>query len=378
MAFVAVTDQEIAPDKAVTTDFLKKVKDNFDDHEARIGAGGGGSSGGVGSVLNGSFETDSDNNGIPDNWTRYLFPGGSSAIDTVDYAHGRKAFRFVHPGGVGAGGGYLETDYISVSHLHFPDLPLSYKCSVVGIKVAVVCRYYAADGSGNPGAYLGERTLWTNVSNPRRWSGVTLKNIPIQYATTRYIKYRLYGGMNDVNVAGNVLFDGVGIPYYTKRQPLTDVINQGNISAPYVSGWNFFGSTWTATIPVSTALRWLVIQMVGSAKWYDYGDSGIYAERTQFRAVLSWPGNNYAYGTPFITSQSGYVGSVPGAFAGYSYIDLADVPTGAQSLRFQVSCDTGNWPTSQPMFSSANLPNYFGIGSYEVDCTTGVVTERFG
>jgi hypothetical protein len=371
MAFLALTDQEIAPDKAVTTDLLKKVKDNFDDHEARIGAGGGGSGGGIGVVLNGSFETDSDADGVPDNWTRSLYPGGSSAIDTTDTIHGKKAWRFVHPGGVGAGGGYLESDYISVSHLHFPDLPLSYKCSVAGIKVAVVCRYYAADAGGNPGTFLGERVLWSSVANPRRWTGVTLTNIPIVYANTRYVKYRLIGGENTVNVAGAVNFDAVGISYYPKRQPLTDAINQAEINGGMTSGWEFIGSTWTATIPSSTALRWLAVQMEGKAKWFDYGDLGTAAELTRFRAVLNWQGNNYAYGVPFEVNQFASFQK------GYSYVDITDVPVGAVSLRFQSQCATSYWG-QYPRLRSQNLIHYFGTGSIVVDCATGIVTENYG
>jgi hypothetical protein len=365
MGFIALTDAEIAPDKPVSNDLLKKVKDNFDDHEARILSGsGGGGSGGIGEVLNGSFESDSDLDGIPDNWTRYLYPGGSGAIDTADYAHGKKAYKLVHPGGVGNGGGYLESDYISVSHLFLSDLPFAYKASAAGTKVQVIARYFAADGSGNPGTYLGERVLWTYTNNPTRWYGVTLTQIPISYTNARYVKYRLIGGHYDTNVAGSVWFDGVGVDPKPARQPLSDAINQPQVST-WSTGWTWVGSTWTVTVPTSQIFRWLAVQVEARAGSYWDEFQGTVVAPANMRFVLN---NNQVYSMEFRTS------SYTAFDKGYCYGDISGLAPGTHSLRFQARMDS----PYLGLFRSQNLVHWFGVGGFNVNAYLNTTTEVYG
>lgn len=371
MGFVALTDAEIAPDKPVSNDLLKKVKDNFDDHEARILSGsGGGGSGGIGEVLNGSFESDSDLDGIPDNWTRYLYPGGSSAFDVADYIHGKRSYKFVHPGGVGNGGGYLESDYIAVSNLFFPPLPMAFKSSVTGIKIQVVCRYYAADANGNPGGYLGERPLWTHTAGSAgRWYLAELTSIPLPYVNAKYVKFRLIGGHYDTNVAGSVWFDAVGVKQYPVVIPLTDAVNQPAVS--WYGGWTWIGGTHTITIPTGANFRWLAIQVevqAGYYYWSDESGSGTEARPGNVRAhidtnqVLSsiFTGNNYtAY-------EKGYV-----------YADISGLSPGTHSLRFQGWMNTSGGISQGAYFRSPNLYHYFTSGKWNVNAYTGVITEVY-
>src|SRR3954471_16624864 len=62
------------------------------------------------SLSNGSFETDADADGYPDNWTFTQYPSGSFLRDNTDQRHGQYAAKFTSPGGAGNGGGYLHSD----------------------------------------------------------------------------------------------------------------------------------------------------------------------------------------------------------------------------------------------------------------------------
>lgn len=59
------------------------------------------------SPTNGSFETDTDSDGIPDNWTESAYAGGTVAIDSTTSTHGNESVKFTS---TGSGGGTLSTD----------------------------------------------------------------------------------------------------------------------------------------------------------------------------------------------------------------------------------------------------------------------------
>lgn len=372
MAYIALTDSEIAPDKPVSNDLLQKVKDNFDDHEARISAGsGGGSSGGIGEVLNGSLESDSDANGIPDNFTRYHYGGGSSARDLAEAVHGKYAYKFVHPGGSGNGGGYLETDYISVSQLFIPSLPFAYRCSVAGIKVRVDVRYYAADANGSPSTFLGEQTLWTNTANPIRWYGVELTNPTFPYTTARYVKYRFIGGYYDTNVAGSVWFDAIGAELVRGKTRLTNTVTQAALTF-YPSGWASIGSIFTITLPDARLHRWLAMAGEGLGGFTPGWDGG-----AEIHHPMSWRARVFqSSGTPF--ALYGTTVTVPTyAWAGgYSYVDISSLAAGTYRLQFEASGTGGSY---YPGFRSLDAnAHFFGIGKYSYDVFSGVTTESYG
>jgi len=56
--------------------------------------------------LNGSFETDSDADGAPDNWTLAALSGGTIAIDATSQAHGVNSLKFTS---TGSGAGSIST-----------------------------------------------------------------------------------------------------------------------------------------------------------------------------------------------------------------------------------------------------------------------------
>src|SRR3990172_70961 len=53
-------------------------------------------------IVNASFEDDTTGDGIPDNWTRTLYTGGTFTLDTTDSFNGSKCIKF---DSVGTGGG---------------------------------------------------------------------------------------------------------------------------------------------------------------------------------------------------------------------------------------------------------------------------------
>jgi len=159
---------------------------------------------------NGSFEIDSDEDGVPDLWTRSLYPGGSGVFETTNPAHGAQAYKFIHPGGSGNGGGYLTSDYIEISSVLEYLLSFILWASVAGMKNIVRIEYFTAAK-----ASISTEDLYSSTSNPTSaTSFIYLLTIP---ATARYLKIILIGGYTDTDVAGNIFFDGVAldccIPY---------------------------------------------------------------------------------------------------------------------------------------------------------------------
>src|SRR3972149_6234672 len=116
MGFTAITQAEIAAGQPVTQALMQKVKDNDDCLYSQVGAGGGGGAG-LG-VPNGSFEIDADADGVPDGWTKNLYPAGGGSLETTSPMHGEKGYKFIQQAGPGDGGGYLDmNEYMACSPL---------------------------------------------------------------------------------------------------------------------------------------------------------------------------------------------------------------------------------------------------------------------
>lgn len=197
MGYSAINSDEIQVGKPVSQPLMQKVKDNFDYLYGKIGVLS--SSG----LQNPSFEIDSDSDGIPDNWSKDLYPGGSGSYETTDVKHGTKAYKFVHPGGSGNGGGYLTSDYILAT-----DTKISFsfylKNTNAGTKVKCEIRCYDKSQT-----YLSSITAYESTNNPTSWTKINCAaTLP---SNTRYIKIRLHGGVDDTDAAGTVYFDYVDL-----------------------------------------------------------------------------------------------------------------------------------------------------------------------
>jgi|GEM_PF-1485160 len=259
MPYVALLDAEIQSGEPISQSLVQKIKDNFDDHEARIsggGGGGGGVAGGIGEILNGSLEADGDADGVPDNFLVSYYPGGTGGFDTADYVHGTKSWRFDLNGGANTGGGYLETDYIFANRLYFKPVWLAYKvASTSGIpRVQVIARCFDKNH-----AYLGDVTLWNTVSHIPGWSLVVIHNINGTFNETEYMKLRIVGGSVDATgVVGSVWFDAIGIEGYGMQATVPEAINQPDVMIYTDSGWWAVGSVFNINIPEGK-YQWLII-----------------------------------------------------------------------------------------------------------------------
>lgn len=213
MAYTPITNEEIQVKQPVRQELMQKIKNNFDNHEGRLIAAGGA----VG-VPNGSFEIDSDNDGIPDSWTRNFYPGGTGGYETTNPAHGAKAYRFTHPGGAGNGGGYLESDYIEITEFISPVVEFYLRCSVAGMKNIVRLNYY-----NSAKVFISSEDIYTSTSNPTTWTRYRCIGVPP--ANARYVKIQLISGYTDTNVAGNIFWDGITIDPYPSKIPVSFTIN---------------------------------------------------------------------------------------------------------------------------------------------------------
>jgi hypothetical protein len=212
VAFNSIPTDWIQVGKALKQSLFQYIKDNFDWLYTAIGAGGQD----ISSVSNGSFEIDSDADGIPDNWTRSLYPGGSQSIETTYPLHGAKTLKFVRALGAGNGGGFADSDYIPISKARTCVIGWLLRCSAAGVKVLVQVRQFTKDkieisdaGSSydTDGNGYKETVLYVSTANP---TGDTFQvGSFTPQAGTRFIKVRLVGGYTDTDVAGEVYFDNV-------------------------------------------------------------------------------------------------------------------------------------------------------------------------
>lgn len=159
-------------------------------------------------IPNASFEADTDADNLPDQWTRTLYTGGSFSLTGAGLAdtecrHGRRAIKFVSPGGASNGGGYIDTnDFIEVT----PNLPLV--VSFLHMATAAAMRN-KVDILFFDGAQVAISTVsaYSSVANPTSWLAMNAYvSVP---ATARYFKIRLVGGENTTTVAGSAYFDNV-------------------------------------------------------------------------------------------------------------------------------------------------------------------------
>ena len=211
MGYFALTAAEIAQDKFVTTTLMAKLKDNFDYLYSKAAA--------TDLPSNGSFEIDTDSDGIPDNWTRALYPGGTGGLSVLYPAHGAKSAYFIHPGGAGNGGGILTSDYIEVSQLQSLSLFYILWATVAGMRNIVRIKYY-----DKAKAYISAVDLYNSTSNPTSGTLYCSQFIPV--ANARYIKILLYGGVSDTDVAGNTYFDSLRLV----PTVITDLIKDDSIT----------------------------------------------------------------------------------------------------------------------------------------------------
>jgi len=162
-------------------------------------------------IVNGSFESDADGDGIPDGWTRTLFTGGSfsheqsTAIGDLKSFHGARAIKFTSPGGAGNGGGYVDTtDFVECSENRAYWLSWQSKSSVAGVRNKVDVTFYDSTKT-----LISTQNIFDSTTNPAAWTIQTAGFKPV--ANTRFVKFRFTGADNTNTTAGDVWFDNIQI-----------------------------------------------------------------------------------------------------------------------------------------------------------------------
>lgn len=164
-------------------------------------------------VLNGGFQYDLDDDGIPDNWSFIAYTGGDYSLEATGGILGSKFFRITHPSGAApAGGGYIQTpDGLMINVSPDKDVWLSWahKCSqATNLNVKVDLMWY--DGSTEP-VYISTTNLYDSTTNPTGWRYFAFSGTPPP--TARYVRVRLTGGEpgTDPTVAATTDFSDVRI-----------------------------------------------------------------------------------------------------------------------------------------------------------------------
>lgn len=175
-------------------------------------------------IDNGSFENDSDGDGIPDGWDVVEYPDGGSgagvqSLDATDFNHGSQSIKFVS---LGDGGGYATTtNFFSVS----PDTQLrvffQIKSSVVDVRNVVDVIFYDEDD-----LLVDTINVYDNsTTNPTTWTPYVFGAIPP--ATSAKAKFRLYGCHSSDPTAGTTWFDGCRIDEHWNQTINQLTINGG-------------------------------------------------------------------------------------------------------------------------------------------------------
>jgi hypothetical protein len=314
MAFTSISQAEIAAGQPVTQALMQKVKDNDDYLYSQLGAGGGGEGG----IQNGSFEIDADADGVPDGWTKNLYPAGGGAIETASPAHGANAYKFVQQAGPGNGGGYLDmNDYLPCA----PLIPLAFSwlhyATAAGMHNLVQVRWF-----DKAKVYLSTSDVYNSTSNPTSWGRITRPATPLSSA--RFWKLRIVGGYTDTDIAGTAYFDGMEV-----STPLSISICEGGSIAEIddnVCDGNFHDrGSMTLYFPTMTANS--VVRVTVMAYLKGGANPDLYASQ-RFRVGSFYSGQN-----DVILTNYGI----------YSYQFFVPGLSGNQTLYQQLASVSGSW-----------------------------------
>tara|TARA_S200002703_G_C3793280_1_gene244878 strand:- start:1069 stop:2139 length:1071 start_codon:yes stop_codon:yes gene_type:complete len=155
-------------------------------------------------IPNGSFEFDTDSDGIPDSWTRTLYTGGTFSHISSDDQQGAYCISMESPGGSGNGGAYVVMeDYFEVSPLRPVVAQWLHKSSVAGIHNKVEVLWFKDDKTAST---TTSTTIYDSTSNPTSWTLQSGACAPPSDA--RWGQIRITGAEDDNTTAGIAYWDG--------------------------------------------------------------------------------------------------------------------------------------------------------------------------
>lgn len=163
---------------------------------------GASESGGL--INNGSFETDTDSDGIPDDWDLTSETGSTNQLDNTDSTDGSNSFKFISTGN---GGGNLVTDdFFPVNDVDNLQVNVDLKSSVTGVRNIIRLEWYDISK-----VLISNSDIYDSTANPLTWTSQNLSATPP--AGARFGKLRLIGIDPSVAIAGSTWFDRCSVFY---------------------------------------------------------------------------------------------------------------------------------------------------------------------
>lgn len=152
---------------------------------------------------NGSFELDSNGDGIADGWIETLFPAGVAVLDAVTVFHGAQSIKFTS-GGTG-GGTYTSEAFIEVQPGRDVVVSFAIQSSVVDVRNIVDIQWFKADKTA-------AATPLTNIyddaaTNPTSFANQISRTTPPSDA--RFLKLKLTGCDSSDVTPGDTFFDDI-------------------------------------------------------------------------------------------------------------------------------------------------------------------------
>lgn len=137
-------------------------------------------------VSNGSFETDTDSDGEPDNWTETDSGSGTMGRITSDNYRGTACYEFQSPEAADK----ITSDYIEVSPGRKLELSFAVKASNAAANATIWINYYDDDQ-----VYISTNNFYSsgNGLTPTDWTYVEGISHTIGNSTTRYIRLLVFG-----------------------------------------------------------------------------------------------------------------------------------------------------------------------------------------
>jgi hypothetical protein len=202
---------------------------------------------GSGLILNGSFETDTDSDGTPDNWSLSSETGSSNAIDSTTQTDGVNSFRFTS---VANGGGQLVTsDFFAVNDAN--DLRVDFDIlSTVGTGCRNIVRVEWYDSSQ---VAISNTDVYDSTTPPTSWTNFGLAATPPVGA--RFAKIRLIGIDTSTPIAASVYFDRLVIFYPATVSGIFDniTIQNNQIITTNTNGDLELGPNGTGSVNINQA-----------------------------------------------------------------------------------------------------------------------------
>jgi hypothetical protein len=355
MAFTSIPSADIATGKPLKQGLFQAIKDNDDYLYAQVQLlqGGGG-------IPNGSLETDSDADGVPDNWAWAAYNGGTKAADTTNFVLGTKSLKITRLSGATYGGGSITSDYVECSFLEMLSFGIAFKSTATSVVNAVYIKFYDASKVELATGYWyvngTGRELWRKSgSMPLFWTWLRILNVGVP-VSARYYKLVFAAGIVDATyyAAADINVDRVTInPNAVGMNLLTETIDQAEVQNSSFS-WVDIGSTYSITVP--SAAKYLRVQIENKMSIYQSDPQGVFS-----RAAIGT-----TYGTTVSTTLTTYV-------QGASVIDVSAL-SGARTLKFQ-QYQMGDGNASQMRSHAAGNLKYYMPLSITVDSSSRTVSE---